>query len=258
MDADEGSKHPVAPKAKRRESFGETLRTLIIALFIGLAIRTFAYEPFNIPSGSMIPTLLVGDYIFVSKLSYGYSRFSFPFGVIPIDGRIFGDEPERGDVAVFRKPGDTSTDFIKRIIGLPGDRLQMRAGILYVNGEPVKRRRIADYPLDDTSRSRMVPQYIQTLPEGRDYHVIERQGDTGPLDNTPEYQVPDGHFFALGDNRDGSHDSRILHDVGYIPYRNLIGRADFIFFSTNGTAAWWEFWKWPFTIRYNRLFDGID
>lgn len=234
---------------------GETIRTVVYAILIALGIRTFAYEPFNIPSGSMIPTLLVGDYLFVSKFSYGYSRYSLPFGLPLIPGRILFTEPERGDVVVFKLPRDNETDYIKRIIGLPGDRIRMVDGRLYINNELVKRERIEDF-VPEEAPSMRVMQFMETLPNGRRHRILERS-DSGMLDNTPEYVVPTGHYFGMGDNRDDSVDSRVLAGVGYIPRENLVGRADVLFFSTNGTASLWEIWKWPFSIRYDRLFDGI-
>lgn len=240
--------------------FVELFKTVIYALAIALVVRTFAFEPFNIPSGSMIPTLLVGDYLFVSKYSYGYSKYSFPFAMAPIDGRIMEDAPERGDVAVFRLPADPSVDYIKRIVGLPGDRIQVRSGVLHINGEPVERTRIDDYRINPgTAGARTVRQYRERLPNGVDHRIIETAGDTGFLDNTPEFTVPDGNYFAMGDNRDGSQDSRVMNAVGFIPAENLIGRAEFLFWSIDSDA--WslaEFWKLPLAIRFGRLLNGID
>ncbi len=236
-------------------------RPLILAIFLALGIRTFAYEPFNIPSGSMIPTLLVGDYLFVSKMSYGYSRYSLPFGLPVISGRLFTQSPEPGDVAVFKTPADNQTDYIKRIIGLPGDDIQIRDGLLYLNGQPVRRERLGPYRYQNRfGHTKILIRYRETLPNGVAYDILE-ESDDKLLDNTALYQVPPGHYFALGDNRDNSTDSRvpsIRQGVGFIPVDNLVGRADFIFFSTNGHARFWQFWKWPFAIRYDRLFQPID
>ena len=232
-------------------------------MLIALAVRTVAFEPFNIPSGSMIPTLLVGDYLFVSKYSYGYSRYSLPLGLPLIPGRIFYQPPERGDVAVFKLPRDNSTDYIKRIIGLPGDRIQMRQGRLYINDRLVERERIEDYIYRDESGAIVrTARFIETLPGGRQHQILE-VSDSWPFDNTPVYVVPEGHFFAMGDNRDNSLDSRVSPDspgqpgVGFIPKQNLVGRAEILFFSTDGSAALWEFWKWPGAIRFHRFFDAV-
>ncbi len=235
----------------------ETAKTVVYAVLFAVVVRTFLFEPFNIPSGSMIPTLLVGDYLFVSKYSYGYSKHSLPFSPPIFKGRLFGSQPERGDVAVFKLPLDNKTDYIKRIIGLPGDRIQVIAGVLHINGDPVKRRRIGDFT-GDRPGARAAVQYLETLPGGRVHKLIETQGDFGQLDNTPIYTVPKDHFFAMGDNRDSSLDSRVQDRVGFVPAENLVGRAEFLFFSTNGAARIWEVWKWPISIRYRRLFNGIE
>jgi signal peptidase I len=235
----------------------DTVKTVVYAVLIAVVVRTFVYEPFNIPSGSMIPTLLVGDYLFVSKMSYGYSRHSLPFSLPLISGRLFGSAPERGDVAVFKLPADNKTDYIKRIIGLPGDRIQMRAGILHINGTPVKRRRVADLiQRDEDGNAAALARYVETLPNGRAHFIIEKS-DSDQLDNTPTYVVPKDHYFAMGDNRDSSLDSRVLNHVGYIPVENLVGRAEILFFSTNGGARFWEVWKWPSATRFSRIFQSI-
>src|SRR5216684_62927 len=234
--------------------WAETIRTVVYAVLIALVVRTFAIEPFNIPSGSMIPTLLVGDYLFVSKYSYGYSKHSFPFSMGFFSGRIFSHPPERGDVAVFKYPGDQGqglnrTDYIKRIVGLPGDRIQVTNGVLHINGTP----------------------YSETLPNGRRFTVLEYT-DNGMADNTPEFLVPAGNYFVMGDNRDDSLDSRtrlMLRDFSgtprdrdqlgwYVPAENLVGRAEFIFFSHDPSAAGLlEPWKWPQAIRFSRFFTAI-
>src|SRR6202158_616036 len=234
----------VTSGTKSESGLCETVRVVIHALLIALVIRTFLFQPFNIPSGSMKATLLVGDYLFVSKYSYGYSRFSVPFALIPFSGRIFGSEPQRGDIVVFKLPKDDSTDYIKRVIGLPGDRIQMKDGQLYINEQPVKRERVADWvPADGEGAGLRVKRWRETLPNGVSY------------DNTPVYQVPPGHFFMMGDNRDNSTDSRVLSAVGYVPYENLVGRAEIIFFSiAEGTHAW-EVWTWPWAVRWNRIFS---
>ncbi|SDF14874.1 MULTISPECIES: signal peptidase I [Thalassobaculum] len=240
--------------AKKSGGYGELIRTVVIACAIALGIRTFFYEPFNIPSGSMIPTLLVGDYLFVSKASYGYSRYSLPLALPLIPGRVLFTPPERGDVVVFKLPSDNSTDYIKRIVGLPGDTVQVKGGILHINGAAVKRRQIEDFQPENGARP--VAQFIETLPNGREHRILELS-DTMSADNTPVYHVPAGHYFAMGDNRDNSRDSR-FPEVGPIPEQNLVGRADILFFSHDGDARLWEVWKWPFAIRYGRLLDGIE
>ena len=239
-------------------STGETIRIVIHALIIALVIRTFLFQPFSIPSGSMKSTLLIGDYLFVSKYSYGYSRFSFPFGPALFSGRILASVPERGDVIVFKLPRDNSTDYIKRVIGLPGDHIQVIGGVVHINGQPVKRERLEDYvELDERGNKITVPRYRETLPEGKTYTVLDLV-DNGYGDNTPEYVVPEGHFFMMGDNRDNSTDSRFLNMVGYVPFENLVGKAQIIFLSLHDGDRFWEFWKWPRSIRWNRLFSGIE
>jgi len=242
--------------SKKRSSGGllETVKTIIYAVLIALVVRTVAYEPFNIPSGSMIPTLLVGDYLFVSKFSYGYSRYSLPFDLPLFSGRILQfEKPQRGDVVVFRLPSDPSTDFIKRVIGLPGDKVQMRDSNLYINGQEVPRVKVADEQCPDRI-GEICQLYTETLPGGF-AHPILKHGDGNFLDNTREFDVPPDHYFMMGDNRDNSDDSR--DHVGYVPAENLVGRAQFVFFSTDGSAHWWQPWLWPFATRYGRLLNGV-
>ncbi len=244
---------------KSSGGFKETVVTILYAFVIAMGIRTFAYEPFNIPSGSMKPTLLVGDYLFVSKLSFGYSRYSLPWSLPLLTGRIFFSEPERGDVVVFRLPRDTSIDYIKRLVGLPGDKIQVKGGILNINGKPVIRERVEDYlSTDSLGNVRRTTRYLETLPGGRRHYILESMGDNGNADNTGVYTVPAGYYFAMGDNRDNSQDSRYLDAVGFIPRENLVGRAKFLFFSIDG-SGWdtWEFWKWPSKIRFSRFFNAI-
>ena len=233
----------------------ETLKTLVYAVVIALVVRTLLFEPFNIPSGSMKPTLLVGDYLFVSKFAYGYSRYSVPLGLPLFSGRIFERLPERGDVVVFKLPSDNKTDYIKRVVGLPGDRIQVLNGVLQINGTPVKLERVGDFDEDFDGRTVAVPMLQEQLPEGR-RHLILDLTPNGSLDNTGIYLVPPGHVFAMGDNRDNSLDSRV-ENVGYIPVENLIGRAEVLFFSVNSQASFWQPWTWPWGIRYGRLFTLI-
>ena len=236
----------------------ETVKTIVYALLIAVVIRTVAFEPFNIPSGSMIPTLLIGDYLFVSKYSYGYSRYSMPLAPNLFSGRILGRLPERGDVAVFKWPRDNQTDYIKRIVGLPGDRIQMRAGQLYINGTLVPRQSEGDYTAEEGGSRTIAQLYLETLPNGRQHDIL-KMFESGGLNTTPEFKVPEGHVFAMGDNRDNSSDSRDPSGgVGFVPVENLVGRAEFIFFSVDAVAPWWEIWQWPFEIRWNRLLHGIS
>ncbi|MGE0604649.1 MAG: signal peptidase I, partial [Xanthobacteraceae bacterium] len=215
---------------KNEGGIGEIINIAFQALVIALVIRTLLFQPFNIPSGSMKATLLVGDYIFVSKYSYGYTKFSVPFALIPFEGRIWAGMPKRGDVAVFRNPKDEGTDYIKRVIGLPGDRIQMNNGQLFINGQPVKRELVADWISDDPGmEGKAVKRYRETLPNGVTYETLDLSDSY--YDNTPEYLVPAGHYFMMGDNRDNSTDSRVQSAVGYVPFENFIGRAEIIFFS---------------------------
>ena len=240
---------------RKPEGKFEFIKTIVIAGALALGFRSLLFEPFNIPSGSMIPTLLVGDYLFVSKYSYGYSRYSFPFGMAPFDGRVFETSPERGDVAVFRQPQNESVAFIKRIVGLPGDRIQVKDGILRINDVAVNRVRKGFATASDGYNVIRFAVYQETLPNGKSY-LIQERSDDDVLDNTNVFLVPEGHYFMMGDNRDNSRDSRTT-SVGMVPVENLIGRAERLFFSHNKSARLWEIWKWPFAIRYGRLGDGI-
>ncbi|MBK5962128.1 signal peptidase I [Rhodoplanes elegans] len=241
------------PQEKKKEGgLLETARVIFHALIIALVIRTFLFQPFNIPSGSMMATLLIGDYLFVSKYSYGYSRYSFPLSLPLFNGRIMGSEPQRGDVVVFRLPKDDSTDYIKRVIGLPGDRIQMVGGLLHINGQPVTRERVSDFVDEEGGRTVRVRRWKETLPNGVSYETLDLQ-DNGFLDNTPVYEVPPGNFFMMGDNRDNSTDSRVLSQVGYVPLDNIIGKAQVIFFSVGDGVPAWHVWAWPYAVRWGRL-----
>jgi signal peptidase I len=239
------------------DSWWDLVRILIYALLIALVERTFFFQPYNIPSGSMEDTLLVGDFLFVEKFSYGYSKYSIPWGrLLPVSGRWLPDDPARGDVAVFALPSEPSRDFIKRIVGLPGDRVQMLHGVLYINDKPVPKARVSDYVENQNGYEHHVARYRETLPNGKSYFVLDSEVD-GMNDNTPVYTVPAGHYFMMGDNRDDSDDSRGI--VGYLPAENLVGRAEFKFFSIDDRKTHaWTFWKWPWAIRYSRMFTLVD
>lgn len=259
-------------RRKSEDGLRETVKVIIQALLIAFFVRSFLYQPFNIPSASMYPTLKIGDYLFVSKLSYGYGKYSFNFSLggfgheilncCPIDfpGRaVLADTPKRGDVAVFKLPTNTDVDYIKRVIGLPGDRIQMIDGVLHINDAAVKKEPIGvfdnrDRQADGRSGDE-IPLFRETLPNGVSYDVLDT-GDSGFSDNTNEFVVPEGHYFMMGDNRDNSQDSR-FPDVGYVPIENYVGRADIIFFSISPEATLWEFWRWPMDIRWNRFFNLI-
>jgi len=247
---------PAVHVHRKKESWLEVVKTIVYALLIAGVIRSFLFQPFNIPSGSMEGTLLIGDYLFVSKSTYGFSRYSFPFGLIPFSGRFaVMSEPQRGDIVVFKFPPDNSTDYIKRLIGLPGDRIQMKDGVLYINDMAVPKVKVEDYIDRSTGEPRNVPRYRETLPNGVSYDVLDRDAE-GNLDNTQVFVVPEGHYFMMGDNRDNSADSRV--DVGYVPFENFVGKAQIIFFSTDGSARIWEVWKWPLAIRYDRLGHFVE
>lgn len=244
-------------KADSDGGLWETIKVILQALILALILRTFVVQPFSIPSGSMMGTLLVGDYLFVSKYSYGYSRYSFPFGLAPFEGRLWEGTPRQGDIAVFKLPRDNSTDYIKRVIGMPGDKVQMIDGVLHLNGEAVKREKIEDFiDKDAFGGERAVAQYRETLPNGKTYLTLDLNPN-GFSDNTPEFTVPEGHYFMMGDNRDNSTDSRVQGQVGFIPLENFVGRAEFLFFSLQGGASGWQIWKWPTSLRYERMFNGL-
>ena len=248
----------VTSGTKRKEGgVSETVRVVFQALIIALVIRTFLFQPFNIPSGSMKATLLVGDYLFVSKYTYGYSHFSLPLvaaAVLRPHSRRLA--PQRGDVVVFRLPKDTSTDYIKRVIGLPGDKIQVTDGVVYINGTPIKRERAPTSSRPRKARaSAPVKRWKETLPNGVSFYTLDLV-DNGFADNTQVYTVPPGHYFMMGDNRDNSTDSR-FSQVGLVPFENIVGKAQIIFFSVYEGERAWEFWRWPVSVRWNRLFTIV-
>src|SRR5690606_27707163 len=234
---------------------GETVSVIVQALLLALVIRSLLFQPFSIPSGSMRPTLLEGDYLFVSKYAYGYSRYSLPFGLDLFSGRIWSAEPKRGDVVVFKLPSDPSLDYIKRVVGLPGDRVQMRGGQLFINDEPVTRVKVGEIADPDiTEMNRPVEVWRETLPNGVSYDTLDLTPN-GIGDDTREFLGPQGHYFMMGDNRDSSTASRC--SVGFVPHENLVGRANVIFFSISGGASPLEIWRWPTQMRASRLFSWV-
>jgi signal peptidase I len=241
----------------------ELLRIVVHALILVFIVRTFFFQSFNIPSGSMIPTLLVGDYLFASKYPYGYSKYSLPLSPNLFSGRIWSGTPKQGDVIVFRLPRDPTQDYIKRLIGLPGDKIQMKAGVLHINDKPVALKQIDDFVGSGSTCNLRKPEirvarYVETLPNGVVHEIL----DCGPTaaDNTPPYVVPADHYFMMGDNRDNSIDSRFAPEedgVGYVPAENLVGRADFRFFSVEESGSLLAPWRWPWEFRWSRFFNVI-
>ena len=240
---------------KKSNKFVSNLKSITIAIFIALIIRSFIFEPFNIPSGSMKPNLLVGDFIFVSKYSYGYSKHSLPFSLPLIPNRIFSEIPKRGDVVVFKTPENNRTDYIKRVIGLPGDSIKIRQGKIIINNSEILRQRMNDFIDNDKNvRIKRVRKYKEFF-FNTEIEVLDLI-DNGIADNTIEFKVPQNSLFVMGDNRDNSQDSRFINTVGFIPLKNLVGKAQFIFFSLEN-SRFLELWKWPNAIRYNRIFKKI-
>jgi signal peptidase I len=249
------------PVAEKPDSLVELIKTIVYAVLLALCIRSVAFEPFNIPSGSMLPNLLVGDYLFVSKYSYGYSRYSFPMGIAPIEGRWWpGGEaggPIRGTIVVFKLPSNNRTDYIKRVIGMPGDRIQMISGRLYINGEKVEREYVDTYNATGAyGEPQVLKRYVETLPGGIRHDILELS-DEQMLDNTPVFVVPSGHYFMMGDNRDNSQDSRVMQMVGFVPAANILGPARWRFFSIDDDFSIYQPWTWPGGIRWGRMFGSV-
>ena len=254
-------KNPKNKVDSKKNYWYENFKTFLIAILIALFLRSIAFEPFSIPSGSMKPTLLEGDYLFVSKYSYGYSRHSFPmsgrYSFFNSSSRLFGTYPARGDVAVFKFTQNTKIDYIKRIVGLPGDKIQIRNGILYLNNKEIDRESLGSWSARDRNNIMYTyERYLEKLSDNSLYEVLDASPN-GMLDNTDIYTVPEGHVFALGDNRDQSSDSRILSQLGFIPFENLVGKAQVIFYSRDRAEPLWKLWLWPSSVRLERLFKSI-
>jgi signal peptidase I len=230
------------------------VKTLIIALVCAGFVRSFFFEPFHIPSSSMKPNLLIGDYIFVSKYSYGYSRYSFPLGINFFSGRVLKSTPKRGDVVVFRLPSQPSVNYVKRLIGFPGDKIQVINGVVFINEQEVAKTPNGVFVDSDSEVENEIKMFSEKLPEGKIIQTLDQNSQMAQ-DNTGVYEVPQGHYFMMGDNRDNSQDSRFLTEVGYVPEENLVGRADFIFFSNSKPT--WQFWNWSNSIRFKRLLNKI-
>ena len=235
----------------------DNIKTLFYALVIALFIRSLFFQPFYIPSSSMEPNLLIGDRLFVSKYSYGYSQHSFPFSPKIFTGRILKKSPKRGDVVVFKTPVDNRTDYIKRLIGLPGDKVQIINKDLYLNGIKIEKRQVkASLNINCGGKILEVDTYEETLPNGTKYLAVYRKD--GTMINTDEFIIPNEHYFFLGDNRDCSKDSRFLSSVGYVNFNNLVGKARIIFFSTDKEkGSFFKFWDWNQIIREDRIFKKI-
>ena len=245
-----------AKAGKKKNELVETIVVIIEALAIALVFRTFLYQPFSIPTASMQSTMMIGDYFVANKWAWGFGKNSFPLP-LPFSGRFLSfDSPDRGDIAVFHNI--TNEDYIKRVIGLPGDTIQMKAGRLYINGTMVEREQVGSGTDTDSGMSAVpVTLYLETLPNGVT-HTIQEISDDQPLDDTAEYIVPAGHYFMMGDNRDRSADSRVLRQVGYVPFDAFVGKAEGRFFSIKNNLPPWQLWEWPANVRWDRMFQGVD
>ena len=235
----------------------ENVKTIFYALIIAVIIRSLFFQPFYIPSSSMEPTLLIGDRIFVAKYTYGYSKHSFPFSPPFFSNRILNKSPKYGDLVVFKTPADNRTDYIKRLIGLPGDTIQFKNGKLFLNNKEILRKKVdSAYKIRCASFLPDVIAYKETLPNGKEYVAV--YNEEGTMQNTDEYKVPQNHLFFLGDNRDCSKDSRYLSSVGYVSNENLVGNAKIIFFSNDTiSGSVFKFWNWDQSFRIKRLFKSL-
>lgn len=251
------AKTPKSAAKSAASETGEIFKTIVFALLIAMVLRIFLFQPFTIPSASMEPNLYEGDYIVVTKWSYGFSKHSIPFSPPLFDGRILGSAPKRGDIVVFKLPRDNKTDFIKRVIGLPGDRIQMISNKLYINDKPVQDVLVSRREIEDIFGPRMVSEVRETLPEGKSF-MTQDFGPGNDLDDTPVYEVPAGHYFMMGDNRDNSIDSRVEQSsgVGMVPAENLVGKAQIILFSWEPGSSLWNPASW-FNVRLNRFFNVL-
>jgi len=259
-----------ANKTAKKSATNEWVETIVVvveALLIAIVLRSFVYQPFSIPTASMQQTLMIGDYFVANKFVWGYGKHSFSLGrygdftaldfELPINNRILGREPNRGDIAVFR-PVPQNIEYIKRVVGLPGDTIQVTAGRLYINGTMIEREEVGKATdTDSEGRTVDVTVYRETFPEGTS-HIIQEISDDAQLDNTQVYTVPAGHYFMMGDNRDRSADSRVLSQVGYVPAINLIAKAEARFFSIKDNLPPWQIWQWPANVRWDRMFQGVD
>ena len=256
-DGDDGGDDSDGGKSDKNE-WVEIIKTVAIALFIAILLRIFLFQPFTIPSASMEPNLYEGDYIVVSKWTYGYSKHAIPYSPPLFEGRIMDNAPERGDIAVFKLPSDNKTDYIKRVIGVPGDRVQMINNLLHINGEPVENVVVTGEQVADMFNGQTVTTLRETLPNGRSYQ-IQDFGPNYSLDNTPVFEVPEGYYFMMGDNRDNSIDSReqSAMGVGLVPAENLIGKAEMILFSWNEGASLWNPISWFSKVNLSRFFTVL-
>ena len=246
---------------EKESSWMDEILSTFYALFLVFVVRLFAYDPFFIPSSSMYPTLQIGDMPIARKWEYGYSRYATPFFSsveLPVHGRIFANDPKRGDIVVFRLPSNTDVNYIKRLIGLPGDEIQVKKGRLYLNGEVVKRDYVGDYTYLDVGGNLIAgKRYKQTLPSGLSFNILEESDNSLRSDNTPVYKVPAGHYFMMGDNRDHSYDSR-FQDVGPVPFENLIGPASRLMWSYDSvSSSILNIWEWPFKVNYSRIMMDV-
>ncbi len=258
----ETSKGPaVKTSTKEEESWGEFFKTIFYAFLIAISFRTFVLQPFSIPTESMLKNLMVGDFLLVSKGSYGFTKHSFPFSVPLFSGRIFGSEVERGDVVVFRLPRDPDIYYIKRMIGLPGDKIQTIKGELHLNGVKIPRKRLEDYVrTNEYGFEERFERFEETMPNGKTYITLDKGYTPNKADDSDVFLVPPGHYFAMGDNRDNSLDSRWPKSVGvgYVPDENVIGKAMWITLSFDNKSEIWEFWKWFPAERRERFFSNIN